>query len=382
MNTLLFDLSASQPTNELKFHGGSEYAKFLFNEGIARGHNFDVIFDKNYSLHNDIENLLTKSPNIKAIPIGSNAELQELLNKNQYTRFYSALPYDYGEIEFGEIEFVFTIHGIREIECPSDNWKHHYQTTYFKQILVFVKHFLQLGLGKKNIIDKFEKLIDRQKKKIIVVSSHTKYSLLASFPSLESNQLKVFYSPFKEIKQTTAEPKDKYFLLISTHRWIKNNYRVIKAFDELFTDNRLPGYKVVCLGASKTRFLRLLRNKNRFVFKDYVDEKQLEDHFSKAFSFIYPTLNEGFGYPPIQAMQTQTPIIAACNTSVAEVCGSAALYFDNKSILEIKNRILQLTNNDSLREELISAGTLRVEKLKTMQKDMLEEQMKMIFEFE
>ena len=75
---------------------------------------------------------------------------------------------------------------------------------------------------------------------------------------------------------------------------------------------------------------------------DYVDDIDLENLYANAYSFIYPSLNEGFGYPPIEAMHYGIPVLSSPFSSIPEVCGDAAIYFNPFSIDEIKNRILMI----------------------------------------
>ena len=60
--------------------------------------------------------------------------------------------------------------------------------------------------------------------------------------------------------------------------------------------------------------------------------------------FIYPSINEGFGYPPLEAMSKSIPVAASAVCSIPEVCGDAALYFNPYDIEEIANRIVQLAD--------------------------------------
>ena len=64
--------------------------------------------------------------------------------------------------------------------------------------------------------------------------------------------------------------------------------------------------------------------------------------YAGAYAFIYPTLNEGFGYPPLEAMKYGVPVITTAFSSIPEICGDAVLYSNPYSIEEIANRILQL----------------------------------------
>jgi glycosyltransferase involved in cell wall biosynthesis len=61
---------------------------------------------------------------------------------------------------------------------------------------------------------------------------------------------------------------------------------------------------------------------------------------------VFPSLNEGFGYPPVQSMRYGVPVAASGTTSIPEVCGDAVLYFDPYSVSEIKNRLVQLMDAD------------------------------------
>ena len=62
-------------------------------------------------------------------------------------------------------------------------------------------------------------------------------------------------------------------------------------------------------------------------------------------ALVYPSLNEGFGYPPLEAMHEGCPVIASAIASIPEVCGDAVMYFNPFLISEIKMRILQMEDS-------------------------------------
>ena len=82
------------------------------------------------------------------------------------------------------------------------------------------------------------------------------------------------------------------------------------------------------------------------MFLGYVESKELEFLHQNAYAFVFPSLNEGFGYPPVQSMRYGVPVAASGTTSVPEVCGDAVIYFDPYSVSEIKNRMIQLLDSD------------------------------------
>ena len=138
---------------------------------------------------------------------------------------------------------------------------------------------------------------------------------------------------------------DGYFLLSSANRWTKNNFRALVAIDNLIMSNRVNSNKeVVVLGCDKQHekfFLKQIKSKNNFIFLDYVPAEELDDFYKNAQIFIYPSMLEGFGYPPIEAMRHGTQCICSSSTSIPEVCGDAALYFNPYDIESIEITILE-----------------------------------------
>ena len=105
--------------------------------------------------------------------------------------------------------------------------------------------------------------------------------------------------------------------------------------------------KLVITGATNVKVYRKhIRNKDAFVFLGYVESKELEFLHKNAYAFVFPSLNEGFGYPPVQSMRYGVPVAASGTTSIPEVCGDAVLYFDPYSVSEIKNRMVQLLDTE------------------------------------
>ena len=185
----------------------------------------------------------------------------------------------------------------------------------------------------------------------MTVSEHSNASIKAFFPELMHVKIPVFYSPMAENEANGNLPEgienQKYFLLTSGARWEKNNLRAVMAFDDLISS--LPtndfNFKVVVTGVTNQKvYTKNLRHKDHFIFLNYVENEQLELLHKNAYAFIFPSLNEGFGYPPIQSMRYGVPVAASGTTSVPEICGNAVLYFDPYSVSEIKNRIIQLLN--------------------------------------
>jgi len=181
---------------------------------------------------------------------------------------------------------------------------------------------------------------------IVTVSEHSAAAFKTFFPEFKDREIPVFYSPNTSVLNIDKRRYDeKYFLLVSAGRPFKNCLRAVKALDRLFSEGYLKDYRVKITGdRGPSTFLYKIANKNKFDFMGYVDEQELDQLYHDAYCLIYPSLNEGFGYPPLEAMHYGTPVLASPLSSIPEVCQGAAIYFNPFSVDEIMNRILLITD--------------------------------------
>lgn len=382
INKILFDLTAIQPSEEAKFHGGSEYAKCIFHKAVSLGKKFDCIYKPNLYLDPKLKKICKKH-NIKLIPIQSEFEVSLIVSEYRYGVFYSAMPYKYWNINIFPCKFIITIHGLRGLEYSNDKTIYKYSKNYTSYLKSFLVVFFQ-KLMINRTYSVFKSLISKKNTVVITVSEHSKYSLLNFFPFLKSNDVKVLHAPLN-LPNVSSENKKhehikgEFFLLISANRWVKNNYRAIRALDELFSDGFLDNKKVVVLGVKDAYKLKNVKNIDRFIFLDYLEEGLFTWFIKNAFCFIYPSLNEGYGYPPLNSMSFNVPVLASSFSSIPEVCGDSVLYFNPLSVDEIKNRILQITYNKGLYKRLQLSGRDRVSQLIKRQNDDILELINIVF---
>jgi glycosyltransferase involved in cell wall biosynthesis len=88
----------------------------------------------------------------------------------------------------------------------------------------------------------------------------------------------------------------------------------------------------------------------------YVPDAELRALYESAGCFVFPSLYEGFGLPPLEAMACGCPVIASSAGSIREVCGDAALYFDPQDPASLAVQIGRVMNDPGLREELRERG--------------------------
>jgi len=360
--TILYDLSATQSSgSDGLFHGGGEYAKVVFYrlcELLPTGVSVDVFFNPKKNIDNYILDICKK----REVTINhcySHADINDLLKSKTYDVFYSALPYSfYNLIIPPKTKFVYTIHGLRHLEYPMDKYMLKYGRMkfhkYVKYILFSFFPFLSKKMKSRRDIDRLNKLFSLTKNQtIITISNHSKYAIFYFFHNVDISKLKVLYSPLKEYRLGTNDVEilrsfslehKKYFLLICGHRSEKGAYRACRVLHKILMEhNKIPDdIKVIVLGVSHYKPYRKLTNgSSKFKFHGYVSTENLEILYKNAHLFLYPTLNEGFGYPPLEAMKYGTICACSANSAITEIYGDSVLYFNPYDETEMSIRILQ-----------------------------------------
>ena len=101
---------------------------------------------------------------------------------------------------------------------------------------------------------------------------------------------------------------------------------------------------------------------NRVYFTGNVADEEIPVIYNLASLFVFPSLYEGFGFPPLEAMATGTPVVASNAASIPEICGDAALYFNPLNIENIAENILKVIQGNELKKTLIHKGFDQVAK--------------------
>jgi glycosyltransferase involved in cell wall biosynthesis len=154
---------------------------------------------------------------------------------------------------------------------------------------------------------------------------------------------------------------DQYVLSIGSRDPRKNVSRLLKAW-QLVPPELKGGMKLVIAGGSGPGFAKeVLGNlPNDITFLGYVPEDVLPSLYAGAAIFVYPSIYEGFGFPPLEAMACDTPAIVSNAASLSEVCGNAALYCDPFDVNDISEKVVHLLSDDSLQAQLRERGPERV----------------------
>ena len=124
-------------------------------------------------------------------------------------------------------------------------------------------------------------------------------------------------------------------------------------------------FKLVAFGGgafsySEKKFFREIGLSKNNIIQERGNDQKLIEAYKKASLFVYPSLYEGFGIPPLEAMSLGCPVACSNTSSIAEVVSNAGVYFDPYSVESISNTIKFILYDDSLRKELIKKGEKRI----------------------
>lgn len=148
-----------------------------------------------------------------------------------------------------------------------------------------------------------------------------------------------------------------YILYLGTIEPRKNLEILIEAFLELKKEQNIPHQLVLAgdIGWKNKAILEKAKHKN-ITTTGYITEPQKHDLYINADLFVYPSIYEGFGLPPLEAMSYNIPVICSTGGSLKEIFQNHALMFDPKDKEKLKTQIMKLIQNKNLRNTLIKKG--------------------------
>jgi len=109
-----------------------------------------------------------------------------------------------------------------------------------------------------------------------------------------------------------------------------------------------------------TKHIRRMRLEKNVELKGYLTDEQVSEEYKNSDVFVFPSLQEGFGIPLVEAMAAGLPIISTNTSSIPEVVGDAGILVEAGNANELANAIVTVSENEELRRELIGKGNKRV----------------------
>lgn len=158
-----------------------------------------------------------------------------------------------------------------------------------------------------------------------------------------------------------------FFLYVSRlEHPAKNHVRLIRAFEQ-FKQSTASPWKLVLAGSDwhgAEHIHAAVRHSpcaEDIQTPGFVSDAELPDFYRAASAFVYPSLFEGFGMPPVEAMASGTPVISSTRGSLEEVAGPAAYAVDPESIPHMAHALAEVATQEALRSELASRGLLHAQ---------------------
>ena len=213
--------------------------------------------------------------------------------------------------------------------------------------------------------------------RVLTVSEASKRDILRYF-RIPERKIDVIYNAIDDRLGETPSPEEiervreryqlnaPYVLYAGNIKPHKNLERLIEAFHTLRQDPDLGHVKLLIIGDEISKYATLRRAVHRYKlhkhvrFFGFVSDKTLAVLYRLARVFVFPSLYEGFGFPPLEAMASGTPVITSNVSSLPEVVGDAALLIDPLDANEIAQAMRRVLMDSDLREDLRQRGLRRV----------------------
>lgn len=158
--------------------------------------------------------------------------------------------------------------------------------------------------------------------------------------------------------------KKPYILYVGTIEPRKNLARLIKAFSILKHEKNIPHQLVLAGGKgwNNEEIYQTAEGVNDIIFTGYISEEEKVSLYKNAEAFVFPSLYEGFGIPPLEAMTCGCPVVCADAASLPEVVGEAARLVDPLDEADIARGIWQVLSDGDYRSRMIAEGYRQAEK--------------------
>jgi glycosyltransferase involved in cell wall biosynthesis len=215
-----------------------------------------------------------------------------------------------------------------------------------------------------------KKILAENAKVIIAISENTKADIV-KFLDIDPGKIQVIplassFNPEIIVRQKSVTRKrnlpGKYLLFIGNRFSYKNFAFLVEALFPVFKNN--DDLHLICAGGGKFTGpeIELIRKMNMAsrVHICPADDASLQQLYKNAFAFVFPSLYEGFGIPVLEAFSCGCPAILSNTSSLPEVGGDAALYFDPVDRTSLADAVERILSDERRRDDLIARGCERI----------------------
>ena len=322
-------------------NGAAEYLRRIIVEllAVADGRpeiHFYGVFDSRHGIaYDDAQpDMMEHKGFVKMVDI-ANSNLVDIVDANKIDTFFIGCVQvleNYKELADLQCRVVVVAHDLSFEEIHRDDidiyWRVQNKST--ASLINWLLLHKKKSRTKSWHIFNTVKLMERNSKAIIIaVSNYTKNTILYAY-NLPEERIHVLYSPERIYNGHDGEVENQelrslinnhkhYFMLLGVQHPLKNTSKAIHAFRR-FTE-LYPGYYLVTAGKM------LNKQFDNHVSLSYLSEHDLQKAYQACHGLIYPTLFEGFGYPPVEVMRYGKPVLSSNVGAVREVLADAPIYF-------------------------------------------------------
>lgn len=216
---------------------------------------------------------------------------------------------------------------------------------------------------------------------IITISESSKKDILKFYPQIKEDKIKVINHGFdakifSEERNVTKEKEIKenlkitgeYVLYLGAIQPRKNLGVLIDAFEKLKENDKFSDLKLVLAGEKAWLWEDVFQKIDNSPYKkDIIIPGKIKfsdlGHLMRGASvFCFPSLYEGFGIPLLEAFAARVPVVCSHNSSLPEVGGKAALYFDGYDVTDLARKIESIFSQEELKKDLVEKGLRQIEK--------------------
>lgn len=251
-------------------------------------------------------------------------------------------------------KFVVTIHDLILLHFPT------VRNTTLNPLIYRIKFFFY-----KKVI----KTALSRSERIITVSNFTKKDILAEFPEISGEKIIVTYESAENFCFIPSVSKEEilsrygiikpYLLYVGNAYPHKNLERLLSAFQRI--KKNFSDLNLVLVGKRDYFYSRLEsfareRGIAGVIFTGFVSDEDLDTVFKESLIYVWPSLYEGFGLPPLEAMAKGIPVLSSDEPCMREILEDGATYFDGRNVADIEKKAMELIRNEERRREKIEKG--------------------------
>ena len=194
---------------------------------------------------------------------------------------------------------------------------------------------------------------------LIAVSAYTRGQMI-SLLGVDPARVSVVHHGTRELELPANVRRERVILNVGAIQKRKNIIRLVEAFEAVD-----PSWRLVLAGASGFGAAEILgriersRARDRISVLGYISPSDLASWYAKAMIFAFPSLDEGFGMPVLEAMSAGIPVVTSNRSALPEVAGDAALLVDPEDTGALSGALRDLTRTPEFRQDLVRRGVAR-----------------------